>query len=324
MDNLYLKFKELEKADLHLHLNGLFVTDIIKLILIEEETPIPKGFNIDSDLNVMNPKHSLLNYLTPWNVLRLIPKTINNLSRLIASGFDVLAADNVKFVEIRSSIVYLSLLQNNTLENTLEILLHEIKTAAIVRNIDYRLIFTISRDDYGMVFLNSLIQAYDAIGRPNEIVGLDLAGNEDYPVTKNLGKTFKLMKDKYGFRITVHAGETGNINNIHEAINVFGATRIGHGTALGQCERTMDLLAKKDICIEVCPISNRRTGAVKSQESHPVKSFIKYGVPFVLCSDNPSIHCATLTDDYWAFYKETKRLDILENMFLTQTKYSFK
>lgn len=172
--------------------------------------------------------------------------------------------------------------------------------------------------------LTTLLAAYISIGRPRDIVGLDLAGNEEYPIPKILGKMFKLAKDNFGFKITIHAGETGKLSNIHEAIYSFGADRIGHGTIAGSCERTMELLEKKNICIEVCPISNRRTGAVKTTEAHPVKIFIKNNVPFVLCSDNPGIHMTSLSDDYFDFYRETKRFDILENMYSKQIKYSFK
>jgi adenosine deaminase len=314
----------LDKADLHLHLNGLFSTEVIKNVLADENTFIPHDFKIEQDLNILNPKRSLASYLKPWDVLRLIPRKRSNLSKLIDSGFDNLYSNNVRYVEIRSSIIYLSLLQQKSLEETIELLIYELRRAAEKRNIEFRLIITIPRNEYSLAYLSTLLVAYSSIGKPKEIVGLDLAGNEEYPIPKNLGKMFKLAKDDFGFKITIHAGETGNLNNIHEAIYLFGADRIGHGTIAGNCEKTMEILAKKDICIEVCPISNRRTGAVKSTEFHPVREFIKHNVPFVLCSDNPGIHMASLSDDYYDFYKETKRFDILENIYSTQMKYSFR
>lgn len=323
MDDFRLKCKELEKADLHLHLNGLFSTEAIKEVLIEESVFIPSSFDIEQDLNVLNAKRSLTNYLKPWEVLRLIPKKQDNLSKLIESGFYNLSANNIKYVEIRSSVVYLSLLQQKSLGETIELLIYELKRAGEKRGIKVRLIFTIPRDEYSVMYLNALLFAYNSIGRPKEIVGLDLAGNEDYPIPKNLGKMFRHAKDSFGFKITIHAGETGNLDNIYDAVSFYGADRIGHGTIVGKCEKTMELLAKKDICVEVCPISNRRTGAVRSLDSHPVKLFIKNNVPFVICSDNPGIHLASLSDDYFEFYKETNRFDILENMYLTQLKYSF-
>lgn len=324
LEKIYLECKHLAKADLHLHLNGLFDTNIIKQVLLDEDTSIPSGFDLNQDLNVLNPKRNLVNYLKPWDILRLIPKKQENLSRLIESGFENLSINNVKYVELRSSVVYLSLLLQKNLVDTLEILLYELKQSATKKNIEFRLIFTIPRSEYSIVHLNSILNAYYILGSPKEIVGLDLAGNEDSPIPKDLGKLFKLAKERFNFKITIHAGETGSIKNIHDAIYLFGADRIGHGSMAGKCEKTMELIAKKDICIEICPISNRRTGAIKQSEVHPVNLFIKKSVPFVVCSDNPGIHQSSLSDDFFAFYKETKRIDILRNMYAVQMKYSFK
>lgn len=316
-------FSDIKKGELHVHLNGLFDSKIIKEIIDEEKIDIPKGFDIDKDLNALSHKHSLVNYLKPWDVLRLIPNKIENLKRLIESGFVKLKQDNVQFVELRSSVIYLSLLLKINLEETLSLLLAELNNASAKYHISFGLILTIPRGEYSIVYLTNLLNAFQNIGKPNEVVGLDLAGNEDFEVSRDLAIKFKSAKDSFGLGITIHAGETGNAKNIKEAVIKYGADRIGHGTAAGKTEDIMEFLAKKNICVEICPISNRRTGAVNSKEAHPVKSFIKFGVPFVICSDNPSIHDSPLSNDYLDFYKETKRLDIIENMFSQQMKYTF-
>jgi hypothetical protein len=82
-------------------------------------------------------------------------------------------------------------------------------------------------------------------------------------------------------------------------------------------------IKEKNVCVEVCPISNRLSKAVKENNYHPVLQFIEHGVPFVLCSDNPSIHNKSINDDYLSFYHESKRKDILDEMFKIQNKYKF-
>ena len=315
-----LNFK---KGELHVHLNGLFDSNIIKEIIIEENVVIPKGFDLEKDLNVLTYRHSLVNYIKPWEVLRLIPNKRENLKRLIKSAFSKLKLDNIQFVELRSSIIYLSLLLRVNLEEALLILIDDLNSASKQYNISFGLIFTIPRGEYSMVYLTNLINAYKNIGNPKEVLGLDLAGNEDIEVSKELPNKFKSVKDSFGLKITIHAGETGNIQNIKDAIYKYGANRIGHGTAAGQSSEIMELLSRKNICVEVCPISNRRTGAVKAKDAHPVNSFIKYNVPFVICSDNPSIHNSPLSYDYYNFFKETNREDILDDMFSQQLKYTF-
>ncbi len=155
------------------------------------------------------------------------------------------------------------------------------------------------------------------------IVGLDLAGNEDIRVSDALAYEFVRAKIEFDFKVTIHAGETGNFENIAIAVNHFKADRIGHGTAAIKSKVILDLLREKDICVEVCPISNRLTNAVGESESHPVIEFINNEVPFVICSDNPSIHRSSITEDYIDFYRETKSSIHIEQMLKIQKKYRF-
>ena len=83
------------------------------------------------------------------------------------------------------------------------------------------------------------------------------------------------------------------------------------------------MLIESDICVEVCPISNRMTGAVGEIEEHPITKFVKGGVPFVISSDNPAIHCSGLVDDYIEFYNLTQCGKSIKNMLDQQKKYSF-
>ena len=145
-----------------------------------------------------------------------------------------------------------------------------------------------TRGDYSASNLSTLLQAYEDLGRPKDVVGLDLAGDEEIPYSAELPAMFREAKERYGFGITIHAGETGRVENVRAAVELFHADRIGHGTAAGKDPDLLDLLSAKEVCIEVCPISNRLTGAVPRYEAHPLQEFRRHGVPFVICSDNPS------------------------------------
>ncbi|KMM88060.1 adenosine deaminase family protein [Pseudomonas lundensis] len=316
-------FKSMEKGELHVHLNGLVSTRLVIDLLQQQGAEIPDNFDLERDLTRFTPSPDLQTYLKPWQVLRLIPQGRTALNLMVFSAFENLAAQNVKFVELRSSIIYLALLNNVTVPEALLWLTEEIYSASLKYGIRGGLILTISRGDYAAEHLRTLLAAYASIGKPEIIVGLDLAGNEDTVSPTELPQLYRKAKSDLGLKITIHAGETGNPQNIIEAITEFDADRIGHGTAAFKSTKIMELMHKRDICIEVCPISNRLTGAVKSSESHPVREFIKFGVPFVICSDNPAIHGASISDDYNEFYKETENSAILENMLTLQKKYSF-
>ncbi|MBD9561723.1 adenosine deaminase family protein [Pseudomonas sp. PDM09] len=315
--------KKMQKGELHVHLNGLASTSLVQKLLIEEKAEIPAGFNLNVDLLRTSPSTDLETYLKPWQVLRLIPRSKAALGLVIDSAFENLQSQNVTFVELRNSVIYIALLNNITISTALSWLIHEIDRASDKYSIKAGLIITISRGDYAPDHLRSLMEAYVQLGRPDRVIGLDLAGNEDTTSPVELGQLFRKAKEEQGLKITIHAGETGNPENIRDAIINFDADRIGHGTAAYKSLAVMDMLRDRDICVEVCPISNRLTGAVGAHESHPVSEFIKMGVPFVICSDNPSIHDSNINEDYLEFYRETHNIDILESMLNRQIKYTF-
>ncbi|MCG3703806.1 amidohydrolase family protein [Aliarcobacter butzleri] len=313
----------LEKGELHVHLNGLVSTSTIQKIIIDESIELPQNFNIHRDLVREFPMESLETYLKPWEVLRLIPNSRESLKLMVYNAFENLKEQNVSFVEIRNSIVYLSFLNGISTDTALRWLIEEIEQASEKYNIKAGLIMTISRGDYSGENFHTLMKAYEILDKPQAVLGLDLAGNENITISKHISNLFRSAKDKYGLNITVHAGETGNVANIIEAIDQFNADRIGHGTAAEMNKELMAYIKEKNVCIEVCPISNRLTGAVKNSDQHPVVEFLKNEVPFVICSDNPAIHNKTISDDYMSFYDETGRKDILASMFEIQKNYSF-
>lgn len=71
-------------------------------------------------------------------------------------------------------------------------------------------------------------------------------------------------------------------------------------------------------------ISNIRTNSVSNINQHPVKIFVEKEIPFVLCTDNPSVHGNTLSDEYELFLSEIGQEEIIKDMFNRQNKYSFR
>lgn len=313
----------LKRGELHVHMNGAVPASTIQEILADEGASMPEGFDFQRDLVRLTPCRSLAEYLTPWQILRLLPKKRANLDRLTLSVFGSLAENQVGFVELRSSLLYLATLQGCSPGQALERLIESTGEAARRHGIRRGLILTVTRGDYGAVGLATLLQAFEDLGRPKEVVGLDLAGDEEMSYPAELPSMFRDAKDRFGLGITIHAGETGRAENVRSAIDLFDADRIGHGTAAGKDPSLLELLAERRICVEVCPISNRLTGAVPSNEAHPLQEFRRYGVPFVICSDNPAIHQHGLADDQAAAMAEGLSICDMQQQYEIAKHYSF-
>lgn len=91
----------------------------------------------------------------------------------------------------------------------------------------------------------------------NKVCALDLAGAEGLYATSLYEEVFK-KAGRLGIPFTIHAGEAAGPESIWTAIK-FGASRIGHGIRSIEDERLVEYLAKHEIPIEVCPISNMQT-----------------------------------------------------------------
>jgi adenosine deaminase len=60
----------------------------------------------------------------------------------------------------------------------------------------------------------------------------------------------------------------------------------------------MDLLARHNITLEMCPTSNVHTGAISRLGQHPLGAYQKIGLRVTINTDDPSVSNTTLTDEY--------------------------
>ncbi|GGF58347.1 adenosine deaminase [Alteromonas lipolytica] len=129
------------------------------------------------------------------------------------------------------------------------------------------------------------------------ITALDLAGDElGYPAPIFV-EHFKQARDA-GWQITVHAGEADGPQSIWNAIELLGASRIGHGVAAQHDERLMQYLADQRIGIEACPTSNYQTATVIDTANHPLKRFLQAGIEVTLNTDDPGVSAIDISHEY--------------------------
>jgi len=125
--------------------------------------------------------------------------------------------------------------------------------------------------------------------RRRGIVGIDFAG----PPDKNFHfKDYKKLVQKAkraGLKVTSHSGEVKDANDVWEALEYIGPSRIGHGILAAYDKKLMKELAKRNIVLEVCPLSNIFTKAVKDIEELKfiLRTFVDNGVKFCINSDWP-------------------------------------
>ncbi|XP_050072655.1 adenosine deaminase AGSA-like [Anopheles maculipalpis] len=155
--------------------------------------------------------------------------------------------------------------------------------------------------------LASALKLYESLSTtfPGFVVGFDLVGQED--MHRSLKSFASLLLQpissgppKYFF----HAGETvGYLSEADE--NVIDAVlldtkRIGHGYALIKHPILWHTVQRKQIVLEVCPISNQVLGLVRDLRNHPASFYVAQNIPITITSDDPGFWDAVgVTFDYY-------------------------
>lgn len=176
--------------------------------------------------------------------------------------------------------------------------------------------------------VDSALQVVEAARRSasKKIIAFGIGGDELSIPTEDFRSVYDQAGD-LGLHRLMHAGEVGGPEKIREAIELLGAERIGHGIAAINDPALMDLLAERQIPLEICPASNICTGALDQQlrrkgagiKDHPLPKLFRHGIPVVLSTDDPAMFHTTLLSEY----ENASQMGLDESELLRLTNMSF-
>ncbi|MBV8478710.1 MAG: adenosine deaminase [Actinobacteria bacterium] len=140
---------------------------------------------------------------------------------------------------------------------------------------------------------------YSAKYRERGIVAVGLGGLEaDYP-PEQYAPAFDLARS-LGLGSVPHAGEVAGPASVRGALEALGADRLRHGIRADEDAGLVRELAGRGTVLDVCPLSNLRTGAVASLADHPLPRLVAAGVRCSISTDDPAMFDTDLTRDYEA------------------------
>jgi aminodeoxyfutalosine deaminase len=140
---------------------------------------------------------------------------------------------------------------------------------------------------------------YSAKYRERGIVAVGLGGLEaDFP-PEEYEPAFTLA-ESLGLGSVPHAGEVAGPASVRGALEALGADRLRHGIRSIDDPGLVAELAGRGTVLDVCPLSNLRTGAVASLEEHPLPQLVAAGVRCSISTDDPAMFDTDLTRDYEA------------------------
>jgi aminodeoxyfutalosine deaminase len=135
--------------------------------------------------------------------------------------------------------------------------------------------------------------------RDRGVVGIGLGGPEEGHPPEPYAEAFALARGG-GVASVPHAGEAVGAQSVRGALEALGADRIRHGIRAVEDTGLVAELAGRGTVLDVCPLSNLRTGVVRSLEEHPLPQLVAAGVQCSISTDDPAMFDTDLTREYEA------------------------
>ncbi|MCH3687617.1 adenosine deaminase [Campylobacter lari] len=153
-------------------------------------------------------------------------------------------------------------------------------------------------EDEGLKTLDELCLYKDKI----KAIGLDSSELNNPPFKfKNL---FQKAKEE-GFLLVMHAGEEGSSEYIKQALKL-SVSRIDHGV---RCEEDLELvkqLAKSQIPLTMCPLSNIKLKVFNTMQEHNILKLLRQNLCVCVNSDDPAYFGGYILENFNALDKAFK------------------
>ena len=304
-----IDLKKIPKIELHVHLDGSLNIDKISEITKEDKKVLEEKMTAGEKLS------SLKDYLDKFDYAVSLLQIPDLIRKLASSLREDLIKDNVIYAEVRYAplkhISYISM------DEFIDIVYEELNKD---NKLKVKLILCMMRNDSKLNNMKVINLAKKHLKK--EVVGIDLAGDEDSYPTKDFKDLFDYANE-LKIPITIHSGESTNYKEVEAALNMH-AKRIGHGIRSIDNFDLINKLKDNNILLELCPTSNVQTNSVDIYKNHPIKLFSLLGVTYSINTDNRLVSEIDLSREYKKLIDN--RLVTIEGIIksnLNAIKYSF-
>ncbi len=282
----------MKKVELHQHVDGSIPVDMTwRLMKKHRLHPVATKREMERLLVLQEGEEgALLRYLDKFHYPQWITQFYENIARVVVAIVEEAHQNNVTLLELRYAPI-IHTYAGLTLRQTISAVLTGMNRAKKKYPIEMGLIVIAMRQQgphIARILARQAVSEAQHFHERTGVIGFDVAGAERGNPARLFKESFEIARvGKLG--LTIHAGEDEGPEAIWEAVDVLGVHRIGHGCSAVKDKSLLRRLAKDKVLVECCFTSNYQTGAVAFGAPHPILTFLEYGIPVAICTDNTTV-----------------------------------
>ena len=279
-------------VDLHRHLDGSVRLETILELGRKHGIALP-GQTVDElrpHVQVTERQPELMAFIAKMLWMTRVLGDTDACRRIARENVEDAQREGISYVELRFSPWFMA--EPHGLDPTAvtAAVVEGVAEGAAATGVSVNLIGILSRT-YGPEIAHRELRAL--LSQRQHLVALDLAGDEANFPPRLFVEHFRIGRDA-GWQVTVHAGESAGPESVRDAIDLLGATRIGHGVRAMEDEALLDRLLEKQIGIEANLTSNVQTSTVPDLAGHPLSKMLDRGLLASINTDDPGVSAIDL------------------------------
>ena len=285
--------KRLPKAELHLHIEGTLEPDMVMQLARRNRIELP--FKSTEELKARYNFNNLQSFLDLYYLATDVLQTEQDFYDLTWAYLEQCKAENIVHTEIFFDP------QSHTSRGVpfkvvvdgIHAALSDAKSKLAISS---RLIMCFLRHLPADDALSTWKEAETMLDRIDG-VGLDSA-ERDFP-PEIFTDVFRLAREA-GLKTVAHAGEEGPPEYIRQAVDLLQVSRIDHGIRITEDSALLAEIARRQIPLTVCPLSNTRLCVYASMREHPLLELLDQGLLVTVNSDDPAYFGGYLNQNFVA------------------------
>jgi adenosine deaminase len=284
-------------VELHRHLDGNVRTATVLDLARRHGIALPADSveGLTPHVQITERTPSLLAFLSKFEWLQQVMVDYDAVRRIVRENLEDAVAEGIDYVELRFSPAFMAEKHGLDPQGVAEVACDALAAGLAELPVRAKLIGIVSRT-YGPEAGWREVEAAVAC-RDRGVVALDLAGDEAGFPGDLFVDHFRAARDA-GLHVIAHAGEADGPASVRQALDDLGVERVGHGVRSVEDPALLDLLAERQVPLEVCPTSNVQTSTVASYAEHPLRRLLEHGLLCTLNTDDPSISGIDLPHEY--------------------------